>query len=83
MCHHSLYRVVRGLMRRDTQVSPAALIDLFLPHRGDRDLLSRHGLGVVVAVGVSTLLTLAVTALVFRAVAGRAEPEPEAEESAS
>ena len=46
-------------------------------------ILSRYGLGIVVAVVVSTLLTLAVTALVFRAVAGRAEPEPEAEESAS
>lgn len=45
-------------------------------------ILSRHGLGIVVAVGVSTLLTLAVTALVFRAVAGRAEPDDE-EEGAS
>ena len=45
-------------------------------------ILSRYGLGIVVAVVVSTLLTLAVTALVFRAVAGR-EPEPEGEESAS
>lgn len=45
-------------------------------------ILSRYGLGIVVAVTVSTLLTLAVTALVFRAVAGR-EPEPEGEESAS
>jgi putative effector of murein hydrolase LrgA (UPF0299 family) len=42
-------------------------------------ILSRYGLGIVVAVAVSTLLTLAVTALVFRAVAGRDEPEPEAE----
>lgn len=39
-------------------------------------ILSRYGLGIVVAVVVSTLLTLAVTALVFRAVAGR-EPEPD------
>lgn len=39
-------------------------------------ILSRYGLGIVVAVAVSTLLTLAVTALVFRAVAGR-EPEPD------
>jgi putative effector of murein hydrolase LrgA (UPF0299 family) len=46
-------------------------------------ILSRYGLGIVVAVVVSTLLTLAVTALVFRAVAGRDEPEPEAEEGAS
>ncbi|MNY83516.1 hypothetical protein D3C86_2263480 [compost metagenome] len=46
-------------------------------------ILSRYGLGIVVAVVVSTLLTLAVTALVFRAVAGREEPEPEAEEAAS
>ena len=46
-------------------------------------ILSRYGLGIIVAVVVSTLLTLAVTALVFRAVAGRDEPEPEAEESAS
>ena len=45
-------------------------------------ILSRYGLGIVVAVVVSTLLTLAVTALVFRAVAGR-EPEPEGEEGAS
>lgn len=36
-------------------------------------ILSRYGLGIVVAVAVSTLLTLAVTALVFRAVAGRRE----------
>ena len=42
-------------------------------------ILSRYGLGIVVAVVVSTLLTLAVTALVFRAVAGREEAEPEAE----
>ena len=40
-------------------------------------ILSRHGLGIVVAVGVSTLLTLAVTALVFRAVAGREAPDSE------
>lgn len=46
-------------------------------------ILSRYGLGIVVAVVVSTLLTLAVTALVFRAVAGRDEPEPESEEAAS
>ncbi|HUH10565.1 MAG TPA: CidA/LrgA family protein [Brevundimonas sp.] len=46
-------------------------------------ILSRYGLGILVAVVVSTLLTLAVTALVFRAVAGREEPEPEAEETAS
>ena len=46
-------------------------------------ILSRYGLGIVVAVVVSTLLTLAVTALVFRAVAGREEPEPEADEAAS
>jgi len=39
-------------------------------------ILSRYGLGIVVAVVVSTLLTLAVTALVFRTVAGR-EPEPD------
>ncbi|MFB7881232.1 CidA/LrgA family protein [Brevundimonas diminuta] len=39
-------------------------------------ILSRYGVGIVVAVAVSTLLTLAVTALVFRAVAGR-EPEPD------
>ena len=39
-------------------------------------ILSRYGLGIVVAVVVSTLLTLAVTALVFRAVAGRG-PEPD------
>ena len=45
-------------------------------------ILSRHGLGIVVAVTVSTLLTLAVTALVFRAVAGRDEPDGE-EEGAS
>ncbi|MFK0299775.1 CidA/LrgA family protein [Brevundimonas sp. NPDC090276] len=45
-------------------------------------ILSRYGLGIVVAVVVSTLLTLVVTALVFRAVAGR-EPEPEAVEDAS
>ena len=45
-------------------------------------ILSRYGLGILVAVVVSTLLTLAVTALVVRAVAGR-EPEPEGEESAS
>jgi putative effector of murein hydrolase LrgA (UPF0299 family) len=37
-------------------------------------ILSRYGLGIVVAVAISTLLTLAVTALVFRAVAGREEP---------
>ena len=43
-------------------------------------ILSRHGLGIVVAVTVSTLLTLAVTALVFRAVAGR-EPEADSEEA--
>ena len=42
-------------------------------------ILSRYGLGIVVAVVVSTLLTLAVTALVFRAVAGRAEPDGEEE----
>lgn len=42
-------------------------------------ILSRYGLGIVVAVMVSTLLTLAVTALVFRAMAGREEPEPEVE----
>lgn len=42
-------------------------------------ILSRHGLGIVVAVAVSTLLTLAVTALVFRAVAGRDEPDDEEE----
>jgi putative effector of murein hydrolase LrgA (UPF0299 family) len=41
-------------------------------------ILSRYGLGIVVAVVVSTLLTLAVTALVFRAVAGR-EPDSDAE----
>ena len=46
-------------------------------------ILSRYGLGIVVAVVVSTLLTLAVTALVFRAVAGREEPETETEEGAS
>lgn len=45
-------------------------------------ILSRYGFGIVVAVAVSTLLTLAVTALVFRAVAGRAEPDGE-EEGAS
>ena len=45
-------------------------------------ILSRHGLGIVVAVAVSTLLTLTVTALVFRAVAGRSEPDGE-EEGAS
>lgn len=39
-------------------------------------ILSRYGVGIVVAVVVSTLLTLAVTALAFRAVAGR-EPEPD------
>ena len=39
-------------------------------------ILSRYGVGIVVAVVVSTLLTLAVTALVFRAVAGR-ESEPD------
>jgi len=44
-------------------------------------ILSRYGLGIVVAVAISTLLTLAVTALVFRAVAGRGpEPEPDDEE---
>lgn len=42
-------------------------------------ILSRYGLSLAVAVAVSTLLTLAVTALVFRAVAGRDEPEPEVE----
>lgn len=42
-------------------------------------ILSRYGLGIVVAVVVSTLLTLAVTALVFRAVAGRDEPESDGE----
>ena len=42
-------------------------------------ILSRYGLGIVVAVVVSTLLTLAVTALVFRAVAGRDEPDSDAE----
>lgn len=42
-------------------------------------ILSRYGLGIVVAVVVSTLLTLTVTALVFRAVAGREEPEGEPE----
>ena len=45
-------------------------------------VLSRYGLGILVAVVVSTLLTLAVTALVFRAVAGRSEPDGE-EEGAS
>ena len=45
-------------------------------------ILSRYGLGILVAVAVSTLLTLAVTALVFRAVAGR-EREPDGEEAAS
>ena len=45
-------------------------------------VLSRYGLGILVAVVVSTLLTLAVTALVFRAVAGRTEPDGE-EEGAS
>ena len=40
-------------------------------------ILSRYGLGIVVAVVVSTLLTLAVTALVFRAVAGQLEPDGE------
>ena len=45
-------------------------------------ILSRYGLGIVVAVGVSTLLTLVVTAVVFRAVAGRTEPDGE-EEGAS
>lgn len=44
-------------------------------------ILSRYGLGIVVAVVVSTLLTLAVTALVFRAVAGREAPEPEEDAS--
>ncbi|KAK0350244.1 hypothetical protein LTR94_029807, partial [Friedmanniomyces endolithicus] len=43
-------------------------------------ILSRHGLGIVVAVVVSTLLTLAVTALAFRVVAGR-EPEADSEEA--
>ena len=42
-------------------------------------ILSRYGVGIVVAVVVSTLLTLAVTALVFRAVAGRTEPDDEEE----
>lgn len=42
-------------------------------------ILSRYGLGIVVAVVISTLLTLAVTALVFRAVAGRDEPDSEGE----
>ena len=46
-------------------------------------ILSRYGLGILVAVVVSTLLTLAVTALVFRAVAGRDEPEPDGEEAAA
>ena len=46
-------------------------------------ILSRYGLGILVAVVVSTLLTLAVTALVFRAVAGREEPELDGEEAAS
>ena len=41
-------------------------------------ILSRYGLGIVVAVVVSTLLTLAVTAVVFGAVAGR---EPETDDS--
>ena len=45
-------------------------------------ILSRYGLGIVVSVAISTLLTLAVTALVFRAVAGRTEPDDE-EEGAS
>ena len=45
-------------------------------------ILSRYGLGIIVAVVVSTLLTLAVTALVFRAVAGREDPNGE-EEGAS
>lgn len=43
-------------------------------------ILSRYGVGIVVAVVVSTLLTLAVTALVFRAVAG-CEPEADSEEA--
>ena len=42
-------------------------------------ILSRYGLGILVAVVVSTLLTLAVTALVFRAVTGRDEPDSEPE----
>lgn len=42
-------------------------------------VLSRYGLGILVAVVVSTLLTLAVTALVFRAVTGRDEPDSEPE----
>ncbi|MNS69772.1 holin-like protein [compost metagenome] len=42
-------------------------------------ILSRYGLGIVVAVVVSTLLTLVVTALVFRAVAGRDEPDSDTE----
>lgn len=42
-------------------------------------ILSRYGLGIIVAVVVSTLLTLAVTGLVFRAVAGRDEPESDGE----
>ena len=45
-------------------------------------ILSSYGLGIIVAVVVSTLLTLAVTALVFRAVAGREDPNGE-EEGAS
>lgn len=44
-------------------------------------ILSRYGLGIVVAVAVSTLLTLAVTALVFRAVAVRTEPDGEEEDA--
>lgn len=46
-------------------------------------ILSRYGLGIVVATSVSTVLTLAVTALVFRAVARRVEPAGDGEEEAS
>lgn len=42
-------------------------------------IMSRYGLGIVVAVVASTLLTLVVTALVFRAVAGRDEPDSDTE----
>jgi holin-like protein len=38
---------------------------------GQADVLARHGVGLFVALVVSTAAALAVTALVFRAVAGR------------
>jgi holin-like protein len=44
---------------------------------GQSEVLARHGTGLIAALVVSTAATLAVTALVFKAVSARLAPDPD------